>query len=131
MPGQHMGFYLRHGIQAHTHDDKKGSPSEEEGNIETGDKKRWEYTNGRHVEGTAQGKASEDPIDEFRGLLSRSDPWYVSTIFFHVVCHIHRVECHGSVKIAEKDDKDHIEEIVKQRCGSERIDDILKYRIGI
>src|SRR4029079_2261775 len=45
--------------------------------------------------------------------------WNKPTVLFHVVCHVHRVQDHGGIKEAEKQNQTNIHQCIEQRPGRE------------
>jgi hypothetical protein len=118
-----VGFNLLNRVQSDTDDDQQGCSSEIEGNIESSNQDRGKDTDDRDINSSPEGDPGKHLVDVLGGLLSRSNPWDIAPVLFHILSHIVRIEGDCSIKITEEDDESYIKEIVEEGIRSEAVQD--------
>ena len=66
---EHVALDLRHGVQRHADDDEQAGAAEVERDPILRDEQGRDHTDRREVQGAAQGKPAEDPVDVLGGLV--------------------------------------------------------------
>ena len=111
-----MRLHRRDGVERHADHDEERRPAEVERDAELADEDGGEHADDRHVDGACQGDADQDPIDEVRGALARSNAGNVAAELLEVVRHVARVEGDRGVEVAEEDDQPDVDEAVEERA---------------
>ena len=105
MPAKHVRFHLSDGINRHSDHNEKGRTTKIKRDVELRDKNRWQYTDCRNIDSTAEGYAGQHFINIICGTFARANPGDIPAGFFHIVGDVDRIKGNSGIKIAKEKDK--------------------------
>ena len=105
MPAKHVRFHLSNGINRHANHNEKGCATKIKWDVKLRDKNRWQYTDRRNIDSTAEGYSGQHFINIIGGTFAGTNPGDIPAGFFHIVGDIDRIKGNSGIKIAKEKDK--------------------------
>jgi len=112
MPCQHMRFNLTGGIHGNPDNDQQAGPSEIKRHAKLGNQNLRQDTHSGYIDGAAEGYASQNPVNIFGRVFPRPDTRDETSVLFHVIGNIYRIEMDRRIKEAEEDYKYDIDQVI-------------------
>ena len=123
MPHQHLRLERLDGVERNANHDDDGRAADGQRAVanDDADDDRQDR-NDCQIQGAKERDLVDDLQNEIGGRLARTEAGDEAAVLLQVVCNFNRVELHGRVEVAERDDE---QEIANDIHGALRVEDVL------